>query len=425
MATSFSAVRAEALAAFGQRHVEALDDLDLYLADAPPWEVINRQLPAQQKRLVKVEDFTASSVVGAYGDARRKLSEELTALHRRYFSGPTPPTPGQLARFVRGAEVMGVLSYREAELLSTTTRQLEGGLSDAVAQATISARLQLQAMGNQYPGVTQGEAFAPPPGIAEEVGIANAVSDITALPAATMQAVTRELVAGALLGEGMDKLRGRLRAPLAASGLSAELTARYAVMRAHNVAAEVHYGDVQTRLARFGRVVSKVWVTSIDDRACPICLALHGEVVAHDGRFDPELTFSTSTAPEPWPSVASLTVPPRHARCRCTIIPWVNGWRGGTLLTPEAMKAQARAWAQEHGLVTVAIPRTPNPSAGIVGTPKVLSGGRIPSTLVRSLPDEAYRAAVQGFLTCATGSPTLKGPAGASSAAEGALRGSL
>lgn len=53
-----------------------------------------------------------------------------------------------------------------------------------------------------------------------------------------------------------------------------------------------------------GLVSGKEWRTAKDDRVCPICGPLHGELVALEGEFE-----------------GGWRVPPAHVRCRCWLVP--------------------------------------------------------------------------------------------------------
>lgn len=89
----------------------------------------------------------------------------------------------------------------------------------------------------------------------------------------------------------------------------AETVARTELANAHNrgqyetVKAGIDSGAITRR-------VSKQFWTARDERVCPVCGPLHGEIIGFDDEFE---------SSKNGPAVDSLT-PPIHPRCRCTIL---------------------------------------------------------------------------------------------------------
>ena len=62
------------------------------------------------------------------------------------------------------------------------------------------------------------------------------------------------------------------------------------------------------------------WMSERDDRVCPICEALDGKIVTDD-----ELFFSTVPRKVGRRMSRTLNGPPAHPRCRCRVLPTLNG----------------------------------------------------------------------------------------------------
>ena len=90
----------------------------------------------------------------------------------------------------------------------------------------------------------------------------------------TAKQLRASLSQGVAAGESMYELRARVEAVMgSASTMRADRIARTEVSRAQG------YADIQA-WTQSGVVESKEWFTAEDDRVCPWCLSLDGEVVA-------------------------------------------------------------------------------------------------------------------------------------------------
>lgn len=74
----------------------------------------------------------------------------------------------------------------------------------------------------------------------------------------------------------------------------------------------------QTAWRRSGIIKEMRWRTANDERVCPVCGALNGEVVGVDG------SFSDGLGDELDRYRGTFTLPPAHVRCRCFVSPVVR-----------------------------------------------------------------------------------------------------
>lgn len=84
----------------------------------------------------------------------------------------------------------------------------------------------------------------------------------------------------------------------------AEKIARTESMRAANEGQQQLW-DQATEAGFLTGLESKVWITTPDDRLCPVCEPLDGQTVALDDTFDVDGD--------------SIDAPPAHPNCRCTM----------------------------------------------------------------------------------------------------------
>lgn len=330
----------------------ALPDRTLVNLSEPsdPWEKILARIPASQRRLAKVDDEAAARVIQAYRQARVRLTEDLDRLWVQTFgSSNVVPTIDQKVRLVAQLENLQALAAREADLAGGTIQAIAHAYDAGVLESLTQNTAERLAMAEAFPALQHMDPFTRPAGAAEEIYVNKAVQDATHIAATTRDAASLALTTAALAGEGIDAMKRRLTPVFDGNARRAELTSRYVSIRAYNEASRIHYGQMQDVLAPYGRTIHKMWVTTTDDRSCPICLALHGTIVGLETNFDLSATFDTKAPPKSWPVADELLEPPRHTRCRCTIAPWVDGWEVGTRHTPQAMQAQARALAQKAG----------------------------------------------------------------------------
>lgn len=449
-----------------------------------PWERILDLVPESQRRLYMVDDAAAARVLRAYATARDRVATDLTRAWERTDAG-SKGSPLQRLELLRSAGVLTSLTLREAEIRGETATTVRVGFNTARLEGHVQSTAERAAMAAAFPVLraslahplsqpsgrrprstfTTVSPFVSPPSVAEEVLVDRAVQDMTVLAEEVRNTASEELIASTLRGDGVPEIVRRLTPVFDGNSRRATIVARHVVIRAYNESREIGYKSVQDELAKFGRQVLKMWICELDERACPVCLALHGVLTDLDGNFPLDLTFGAITPVAPWPDPNRLAGPPRHPRCRCTHAPWVTGWQAGTIYTPEYMQRQARRWAHEAGIlgadeVVPAIrPMVPSPPSGVglseddvelanlnpflrnhfeskhprdekgrfrpkpkapkppplprpaaprrPPTDPVSDPERVHSASIRSLPRQAYSSAVTAYLTCATGQGAL------------------
>ncbi len=175
-----------------------------------------------------------------------------------------------------------------------------------------------------------------------ELGLGTAINDTTALTQATRITLQREITQGVVAGEGIDKLSRRISVLEDISYNRAEVITRWSTIKGYNLAHQATYEAAMVNIPG----LRKQWMTQVDERTCPHCLAQHGIVVDVVDEFDASLTYA-GTPPQPYQGV--LETPPLHPRCRCTIASWHEDWRAYTSQTPEEQNAMARGKAIEQG----------------------------------------------------------------------------
>ena len=120
------------------------------------------------------------------------------------------------------------------------------------------------------------------------------VRGITDTTRATIQ---REVANFARNQESITQLSQRLAASSAFSQERARLIAVTEVTRSYSEGNQAAWRESNV-------VEGKMWITSVDERVCPICGPLHGVVVPLTAQFD-----------------GGFDGPPAHPRCRCDIAP--------------------------------------------------------------------------------------------------------
>ena len=78
-----------------------------------------------------------------------------------------------------------------------------------------------------------------------------------------------------------------------------------------------------------GEVAKKQWYTALDERVCPVCMAMHEKIVGLDANFfeEGEVVSGTAEQPDGSERTAEITAyepgigPPMHPNCRCTLLP--------------------------------------------------------------------------------------------------------
>lgn len=121
------------------------------------------------------------------------------------------------------------------------------------------------------------------------------------------QKIKNQLVAGILAGEGIEKLKKRIRETYAGiKPREAERVARTESIRTANA-------TTQDAFRRSGVVTGKQWFTALDERVDGECAALDGKIVDIDENFE-----ELEGVPTPYKDVP---YPPLHPNCRCTLSP--------------------------------------------------------------------------------------------------------
>lgn len=114
----------------------------------------------------------------------------------------------------------------------------------------------------------------------------------------------RDLIEGAFDGEyDTDDLADQIE-DLIGDATRAETIARTETMRASNQG-QLEAWDQATEKGLLTGTESLEWITTPDDRLCPICEPLDGETAPRGGTFEVEGD--------------RITAPPAHPRCRCTV----------------------------------------------------------------------------------------------------------
>lgn len=132
---------------------------------------------------------------------------------------------------------------------------------------------------------------------------------ITGIDATTMRRVQAEVSEWVVNGEPLDSLIADLSGIFGAE--RAELIASTEVTRAYAEANRLAYRDAGMKYIK--------WNTAHDERVCPVCAPLNGQVVGIEGRFDGALDDDVREQFN-----ARFEIPPAHPRCRCWLTAWVK-----------------------------------------------------------------------------------------------------
>lgn len=312
-------------------------------------EAIRRLVGERKAWATEISDTYAAAVLDAYHRAYEDLVREFTELWDRTFGRGVTPTQTEVYRLIASSELADVIERRlrelEGELIGppepragTGGGLLQAAISDAIRAGHVGAMRELAAM-IRPDYMTRFTAINP---ALSEIMAAQVMADTRNITAATRAAIMQELRQGLLLGEGIDKMRDRLAVIDSIGKTRGELVARWSVIKAQNLAALEQYKRAQ----EFMPDLRKVWRAELDDKTCDMCAMLHGEVVGLDDQFSHDAAFGGKPL-RVYQGI--LDVPPRHPRCRCTVQPWSELWSGVSSYSPDAMRADARAWARERG----------------------------------------------------------------------------
>ena len=326
--------------------------------------------------LAKIEDDQS---------ALTSLSVEHEALTRQAYLQARDDIQGRVSGLIEERGGLRNLSSRDRWRLTRDTgliENIEGRLTEMGAEHSSIVANSFQAGGslarqhlgdeltalvshvNEVSGIATPVAaavdFARLDTAAIELGLGTALNDVDALTQATRITMTREITAGVAAGEGIRDLSRRIDTLEEISKNRAEVITRWSTIKSYNLAHQATYEAAQESIPG----LRKMWLTQADERACPHCLAQHGQIVDVGGDFNPDLTYGT-TPPDPYQGF--LQTPPLHPRCRCTITSWHEDWRAYTEFTPEELSAEGRDLAIEKGFPNAATAgvRGVSPTVGI------------------------------------------------------------
>jgi SPP1 gp7 family putative phage head morphogenesis protein len=104
----------------------------------------------------------------------------------------------------------------------------------------------------------------------------------------------------------------------------AEVLARTETINAHSKAAVDRYSEANADIS--GVTVSGEFVTAQDDRVCPICDSIAGEIFDLEQVEGETETFEFEPGDDEQPSLSGeyRIRPPVHPQCRCTLLPQIS-----------------------------------------------------------------------------------------------------
>lgn len=239
---------------------------------------------------------------------------------------------GRLAQL--GVEHSNIVTQAFAQAGALSIGHLGDELADLVAHLNLVSGTSLP-----IAGIVN---FAQLDTAAIELGLGTALNDVTGLTQASRITLQREITAGVAAGEGIPKLSRRISVLAEVSESRAEMITRWSTIKGYNLSHQATYEAAMVNIPG----LRKQWMTNVDERTCPHCLALHGTVVDIVDEFDANLTYA-STPPQPYQG--ELETPPLHARCRCSIASWHEDWRAYTNETPQEQSSRARDKAIDQG----------------------------------------------------------------------------
>lgn len=347
---------------------------------------------SHQDILAKLEDKQAATIVSSWQQARVDIEKRITSLYDRTFAAGATPTPAQLLQFTRDGElVAGIDAHLDALGVKTQGAQT-GGFSAGAALAKEQLSVEMSPLYHDFGhALPSAVSFARLDNVVYDLGMTRAINETPNMVAEVRSAVHRELAAGAIAGEGIKELAARIE-PMSGIGANrADIISRYAVISGHNAAREQAYADAVPAIPG----LQKMWLVTRDERTCPLCLAHWGEAVPVEAEFDHERTFGT-TAPKIYGG--TLSHPPLHPRCRCTITTWHPRWYGLTDLTPEFYQEEAQKLAIQAGLPSKTFAQEIPPVSGLRAT----RAGRnvLRASEIKSVPPAVRQAYIDKFFSC-------------------------
>jgi HK97 family phage portal protein len=144
----------------------------------------------------------------------------------------------------------------------------------------------------------------------------DAVRGIRLMNRVTRRELRKVLADGVKDGLGIPDIARNIKKVFAdADTARATKIARTEVLKAANYTAVEAY-------KQSGVVVGKQWFTAEDERVCPICAPLNGNVIAlSETFFDINQTQVGSDGNQYKITFENIGAPPRHPNCRCTMVP--------------------------------------------------------------------------------------------------------
>lgn len=318
------------------------------LASSPaPIDRIWAYLRIDKKRLEKIENMTTRDIVQFYREQLAILRQEIMELRQRAL-GPDP-TITDMLNFVQSVELLNLIEKRLRELEPRLQSVIIRGIEQAAELGAQSFYRDIETMvrlRDLSPDFLERVRMMYSPNLAAvEVTIPLAVGDTQRLAPYYMNRIIEKLREGVLRGESFRELLKRLQPVVTESAgdtlgintVRAELIARWSIIKGYNEEREARYKQAKIP------GLAKVWSATLDRRVCPHCLALHGTIVKLDEEFDGSRTF----AEKPMGVYIHLRHPPRHPRCRCSLLPWREEWLGKASITPYTMFEQAKQHAKK------------------------------------------------------------------------------
>lgn len=376
----------------------------ILLADpgsTPADQILALATGRDQQVLAKLTDTQASTMVKAWQQARTELAARMNQLYGASFGSGHAPTPAQVLEWTQKSEVLEAIQGK-LDNLGITTQALQGQAFSAGAvagMATANAQLAIAAGDFGGPAVLGKATYGSIDNVAQDLGMVAAVNDTKNLPGQLRAGVQQALQTGAIQGEGITKLSARLDEVLdgatTVAGSRADNIARWATVKGYNAATE----DAMNDAANYIPGLQKMWLVQNDEQTCPYCMSHFGEVIPTDDEFDKTRTFTNGAPIKVYGDV--LEYPPLHPKCRCTIISWVDRWRGLSTFTPEQLQAEARTSAEKLGFTSKTFDEPAPPATGLRATRE---GRRVLYTkAVDSIPAAVRQATEQKFLSCWAG----------------------
>lgn len=328
---------------------ELLELATLSLSDSP-FDAVYRKIKLDRARLIKMENQTVRQLIKDYAEVMKDLKRDLKAIDTADFKNVS-----EMVKFVQSTEILRVVDARLAELLPTASfleKQLiisarfgvESYLKELetlIQIGALSEEWRYKVMSFNYPNLRVVEDILP-----------LVMFDTQRLAEDARKHLLSVLREGAIKGQSFPQIvKLAVDSTIDLTAVRASKIARWSIIKSFNQERLATMQELQ--LPRTG----KMWLGMLDDRICPHCLALHGQIIKFDGEFDGDRTFAN----KPLDVYLDLKTPPRHVNCRCSIVPWREEWRWGAFTTPEKLWEDAINQADSLGYTKGAGLTAPKP----------------------------------------------------------------